>query len=151
DERFKKWTLDDLPIIPERFKRKPQDGKQAQLKVVCDLVRKAKEIVVATDAGREGEAIAWTLLDHAGWKGGAQRLWTSSLSDDHLKKAVRQLIDDAQKKALYTAAKLRSAMDWCDGINLSRAYNLRITNYGDKVLSLGRVQTATLAILVDRD
>jgi len=151
DERYRKWTLEDLPIIPGRFKRKPQDGKQAQLKVVSDLVRQATEVVVATDAGREGEAIAWTLLDHVGWKQGAQRLWTSSLGDDHLKKAVRQLIDDAEKKALYVAAKLRSAMDWCDGINLSRAYNLRLTNYGDKVLSLGRVQTATLAILVDRD
>ena len=151
DERYKKWKLEDLPIIPKQFKRKPQDGKTAQLKVVVGLIKKASEIVIATDAGREGEAIAWHLLDHAGWKKGAQRLWTSSLGEDHLKKAVRQLIDDSQKKSLYTAAKLRGAMDWSDGINLSRLYNIRLVEYGDKVLSLGRVQTATLAILVDRD
>lgn len=151
DERYKKWKLEDLPIIPKQFKRKPQDGKTAQLRVVVGLIKKASEIVIATDAGREGEAIAWHLLDHAGWTKGAQRLWTSSLGEDHLKKAVRQLIDDSQKKSLYTAAKLRGAMDWSDGINLSRLYNIRLIEYGDKVLSLGRVQTATLAILVDRD
>ena len=151
DERYKKWKLDDLPIIPKQFKRKPQGGKEAQLRVVTGLIKKASEIVIATDAGREGEAIAWHLLDHAGWKRGAQRLWTSSLGEDHLKKAVRQLIDDKQKKSLFIAAKLRGAMDWSDGINLSRLYNIRLVEYGDKVLSLGRVQTATLAILVDRD
>ena len=151
DERYKKWKLEDLPIIPKQFKRKPQDGKTAQLRVVVGLIKKASEIVIATDAGREGEAIAWHLLDHAGWTKGAQRLWTSSLGEDHLKKAVRQLIDDCQKKSLYTAAKLRGAMDWSDGINLSRLYNIRLVEYGDKVLSLGRVQTATLAILVDGD
>lgn len=151
DERFRKWTLDDLPIVPSRFRKKPQEGKTAQLRVVTDLVRKASEVVIATDAGREGEAIAWAILDHAGWRGPARRLWTSSLGEDHLRKAVRQLVDDAGKKSLYIAAKLRGAMDWSDGINFSRLYNLRLTNYGDKVLSLGRVQTATLAILVDRD
>jgi len=151
DSKYKKWEMDHLPIIPSKFKDKVQDGKQAQLGVVTALIKQASSVVVATDAGREGEAIAWKVLDHAGWKGGAERLWTSSLGEDHLKKAVRQLIDDSSKKALYIAAKLRAAMDWSDGINLSRAYNIRLTNYGDKPLSLGRVQTATLAILVDRD
>jgi len=151
DERYRKWNLEDLPIVPKRFQRKPQEGKTAQLRVVVGLIRKAKEIVIATDAGREGEAIAWHLLDHAGWKGGALRLWTSSLGDAHLRKEVGRLIDDSQKKSLFIAAKLRGAMDWSDGINFSRLYNLRLNNYGDKPLSLGRVQTATLAILVDRD
>ena len=151
DERYKKWNLQDLPIVPKRFLRKPQDGKTAQLNVVVGLIKKAKEVVIATDAGREGEAIAWHLLDHAGWTGGAQRLWTSSLGEAHLKREVGRLIDDSQKKSLYIAAKLRGAMDWSDGINFSRLYNLRLNNYGDKPLSLGRVQTATLAILVDRD
>lgn len=151
DLKYKKWQMGDLPIIPKKFMDKVQDGKQAQLEVVTNLIGKATTIVVATDAGREGEAIAWKILDHAGWQGGAERLWTSSLGEDHLKKAVKQLIDDSGKKALYVASKLRAAMDWSDGINLSRAYNIRLTNYGDKPLSLGRVQTATLAILVDRD
>lgn len=151
DEKYRKWNMGDLPIIPKRFQNKPQPGKESQLRTVVGLIKKAKSVVIATDAGREGEAIAWTLLDHAGWNRGAQRLWTSSLGEDHLKKEVRKLIDDSQKRSLYDAAKLRSAMDWSDGINYSRLYNLRLNAFGDKPLSLGRVQTATLAILVDRD
>lgn len=148
---FKKWSLDHLPILPPRFLSKPANDKQAQLRVVTNLIQKANSIVIATDAGREGEAIAWSVLDHAGWKGPCQRFWTSSLNESHLRKAVHQLIDDREKKPLYIAARIRSSMDWSDGINWSRYYNLRSTNYGDKPLSLGRVQTATLALLVDRD
>lgn len=151
DEEYRKWKMEHLPIIPKRFQNKPQSGKESQLQNVLRLITKAKSIVIATDAGREGEAIAWSLLDHAGWKGKPKRLWTSSLGEDHLRKEVNRLIDDSQKRSLYDAAKLRSAMDWSDGINYSRLYNLRLNNYGDRPLSLGRVQTATLAILVDRD
>lgn len=151
DERYKSWRLEDLPIIPKKFLRKPADRTKAQLRVVTGLVKKAKEIVIATDAGREGEAIAWTILDHAGWKGGAKRLWTSSLNESHLKVAVTQLIDDAQKKGLYVAANLRAVADWTAGMTWSRYYNIRCVRRGDRVLSLGRVQTATLALVVDRD
>lgn len=148
---YKKWSLEHLPILPAKFMRKPAESKQGQLKTVTNLIRQASEIVIATDAGREGEFIAWAVLDYAGWKGPCKRFWTSSLNESHLKKAVHQLIDDKDKKPLYIAARIRSSMDWSDGINWSRYYNLRAGNYGDKPLSLGRVQTATLAILVDRD
>src|SRR3546814_6887177 len=74
------------------------------------------------------------------------RFWTSSLNESHLRKAVHQLIDDKDKKALYIAARIRSSMDWADGMNWSRYYNIRSSNYGDRPLSLGRVQTATLAL-----
>lgn len=151
DPRFAKWNLDDLPIIPEKFLKKPDPGKQAQLNVVCRLIKSAREVVIATDAGREGEAIAWSVLDHAGWKGGCLRFWTSSLNDSHLRKEVHNLIDDREKKGLYIAARIRSSMDWIDGMSWSRYYTILCTSYGDKPLSLGRVQTATLAILVDRD
>lgn len=151
DPRYKQWSLDHLPILPSKFIRKPVDNKKAQLSTVTRLIKSAREIVIATDAGREGEFIAWSMLDYAGWKGPCKRFWTSSLNESHLKKAVHQLIDDADKKPLYIAARIRSSMDWADGINWSRYYNLRASNYGDKPLSLGRVQTATLAILVDRD
>jgi DNA topoisomerase-3 len=151
DERYKSWRLEDLPIIPKKFLRKPADRTKQQLKVVTGLIKKAKEIVIATDAGREGEAIAWTILDHAGWNGGAKRLWTSSLNESHLKVAVTQLIDDAQKKGLYVAANLRAVADWTAGMTWSRYYNIRCVRRGDRVLSLGRVQTATLALVVDRD
>src|SRR3546814_11301497 len=96
-------------------------------------------------------AIAWYILDYAGWRGPCLRFWTSSLNESHLRKAVHQLIDDKDKKALYIAARIRSSMDWADGMNWSRYYNIRSSNYGDRPLSLGRVQTATLALLVDRD
>jgi len=151
DERWKKWNLDDLPIVPKRFQNRPEGDKRAQVSVITKLIGQAKEIVIAADAAREGEYIAWEILDHAGWKGPCKRFWTSALNPDGIAKAVANLIDDADKKPMYIAAKLRSAIDWSDGVNFSRAYNLRITEYGDKVLSVGRVQTATLALLVDRD
>ena len=151
DERYKKWDLSHLPILPERFLYKPIDGKQTQLNVVKRLVGQASEIVIATDAGREGEAIAWLVLDHCGWKGPCRRFWTSSLTPASLAKAVHALIDDREKKAMYIAARLRASMDWADGMNWSRYYNLRCVDRGDKPLSLGRVQTATLALVVDRD
>ena len=143
DEKWKKWSLDLLPIIPRGMTYKPIKDKASQLNLVVSLIKKAKSVVVATDAGREGEAIAWLVLDHAGWRGPTQRLWTSSLTN--------ALQDDAAHKPKYTAARLRSAIDWMDGMNWSRYYNIRCTEYGDKTLSLGRVQTATLALIVDRD
>jgi DNA topoisomerase-3 len=151
DERWRKWNINDLPIMPKRFQSKAAEGKSAQLKVVESLIGRATEVVIAADAGREGEYIAWEILDHAGWKGPCLRFWTSALNPAGIAKAIGALIDDTPKKPMYVAAKLRSAIDWADGMNYSRAYNLRITEYGDKALSLGRVQTATLAILVDRD
>jgi DNA topoisomerase-3 len=151
DERWKKWNLDDLPIVPKRFQNRPEGDKRAQVAIISKLIGQAKEIVIAADAAREGEYIAWEILDHAGWKGPCKRFWTSALNPDGIAKAVQNLIDDAEKKPMYIAAKLRSAIDWSDGVNFSRAYNLRISTYGDRVLSVGRVQTATLAILVDRD
>lgn len=151
DERWKKWSLDDLPIVPRRFQNRPSEGKAAQLRMIVSLIKKAKEIVIAADAGREGEYIAWEILDHAGWTGPCKRFWTSALNPAGIAKAVAALIDDAPKKPMYVAGKLRSAIDWVDGINYSRAYGIRITDFGDRALSLGRVQTATLAILVDRD
>lgn len=151
DEKWKKWSLDLLPIIPRGMTYKPIKDKASQLNLVVSLIKKAKSVVVATDAGREGEAIAWLVLDHAGWRGPTQRLWTSSLTPTSLAKATKALQDDAAHKPKYTAARLRSAIDWMDGMNWSRYYNIRCTEYGDKTLSLGRVQTATLALIVDRD
>lgn len=151
DERWKKWNLADLPIVPKKFLNRPAGDKAAQLRVVVDLIKKAREVVIATDAAREGEYIAWEILDHAGWTGPCLRFWASATNPSGIKKAMAGLFDDISKKPMYVAAKLRSAIDWVDGINYSRAYGLRITEYGDRPLSLGRVQTATLAILVDRD
>lgn len=151
DERYRKWDLGHLPIFPQKFLYQPVKDKASQLSIVTRLINQASEIVIATDAGREGEAIAWLVLEHAGWRGPAKRFWTSSLTPTSLAKAVNALIDDREKKGMYIAARLRASMDWSDGVNWSRYYNLRCNNYGDKPISLGRVQTATLALVVDRD
>lgn len=151
DEKYKKWTIEDLPILPDKFRYKPVGNKTSQLNVIKKLVNQANSIVIATDAGREGEAIAWLVLDYCGWKGPAQRLWTSSLTPSSMAKAINSLIDDKIHKPKYIAARIRSAMDWSDGMNWSRFYTISCSNYGDPPLSLGRVQTATLALVVDRD
>lgn len=153
DERYKKWSVADLPIIPRKFLRKPiEDGNsRAQLKVICGLVKKASEIVIATDPAREGEAIAWYVLEHAGWKGSTLRFWNEGLDPTSVRKAAANLLDAAKTKPYYMAARLRSSMDWCDGMSWSRYYQMRACEYGDEAISIGRVQTATLAMLVDRD
>jgi DNA topoisomerase-3 len=151
DPEWKSWKLDHLPIVPERMRYKPIPDRMTQLNVVKRLVGQATEIVIATDAGREGEAIAWLVLEYCGWKGPAKRFWTSSLTPSSLAKAVVALIDDRDKKGMYIAARLRSTMDWSDGVNWSRYYGLQCNNYGDETISVGRVQTATLALIVDRD
>lgn len=151
DPIFQKWALEHLPIIPDRFLRKPAPTTVDILKGICRLLGQAKEVVIASDAGREGEAIAWFILEHAKWKGPVLRFWTSSLNQSHLRTAVHNLIDGNIKKPLYVAARLRSSADWLDGVNYSRYYQLRSASYGDKVISVGRVQTATLALVVDRD
>lgn len=153
DERYKKWNVADLPIIPARFMRRPVEdgGKRAQLKVICGLVKKASQVVIATDPAREGEAIAWYVLEYAGWKGPTQRFWNEGLDPTSVKKAAAALFDADKTKPYYMAARLRSAMDWCDGMSWSRYYQIRACEYGDEVISIGRVQTATLAMLVDRD
>lgn len=151
DPAFKKWDLETLPIIPASMLRKPIDNKASHLRQLTALINKASEVVIATDPGREGEAIAWTILDHAKYNGPVKRLWTNALNPSALKNAIAGLIDDASKKPLYVSAKLRASIDWSDGINWSRYYGLRASQYGDPIISIGRVQTATLAILADRD
>ena len=153
EERWRKWNVADLPILPRKFLRKAIDdgGRQAQLRVIGEQMKKADEVVIATDAAREGEAIAWSVLEHLGWKGPCKRFWTDGLDPTSVNKAAANLLDGAVKKPLYMAARIRSSMDWCDGMNWSRYYQLRACEYGDEVISIGRVQTATLALLVDRD
>src|SRR3546814_8557520 len=80
-------ALPICPILPQKFQKKPAGDKTTQLNIVTRLIKQAREIVIATDAGREGEAIAWYILDYAGWRGPCLRFWTSSLNESHLRKA----------------------------------------------------------------
>lgn len=150
DPRYAQWRLADLPIIPERFRRMPAEDKAEHLQLVTRLVHQASTIIIATDAGREGEKIAWDILEHAAYRGPVLRLWASATNDSYLAKAVHKLEDDKIYKPKFIAARLRSSMDAIVGFNYSRYYSLVSNNRGDVPCSTGRVQTAALAMLVDR-
>lgn len=152
DPAYKKWSLNDLPIVPRKMARKPRrDGRAADmLRTIGGYLKKTKNVVIATDPGREGEGIARQILDHFKWTGNIERLMTSSLAPSHLNTAVKSLIDAEQTRGWGVAANFRSSMDWIEGINYSRFYGIQVGRPGE-VISVGRVQSATLSIIVDRD
>ncbi|MDY0039653.1 MAG: DNA topoisomerase 3 [Desulforhabdus sp.] len=153
DAKWKKWSFKTLPILPEHLKYKPIPGTQKQLKIVQkQLTRKdARQIVIATDAGREGEVIARTILSSVpALNGDIYRFWTSqALTPPIVKEALQSLRPAADYDRLWQAGQARQAADWLVGMNLSRAATLKLGGLGN-VYSVGRVQTAVLALLVDR-
>ncbi|MFN8110294.1 MAG: DNA topoisomerase 3 [Thermoleophilia bacterium] len=156
DERFKKWRYEDLPILPEEFRYKPRDTRSgAQLKALHKLMA-AKDtdvLVNACDAGREGELIFKLILQTApaaARKKPVKRAWFSSMTTKAIRDAFDALRDDEQLKPLEEAARARSEADWLVGMNATRAATTRAGSVR-KVLSLGRVQTPTLAMIVSRD
>jgi DNA topoisomerase-3 len=151
-EQYKRWSLEQLPIIPERWRGEPKAATAAQLKIVKQLVGQASELVIATDADREGEMIAREIIDLCGYRGPIQRLWLSALNDASIRKALGALKPSSETLPLYAAALARSRADWLVGMNLSRLFTLLGRQAGyDGVLSVGRVQTPTLALVVTRD
>ena len=147
---YKKWKWEHLPILPEQWVLEPRSDRKKQLRVIRKLVMKASEVVIATDAGREGELIARETLEFVNYRGKTKRLWTSSLDAKSLKKAWAALLDGRDKDGLYAAAQTRQRADWLVGMNLSRAASIALAPRG-VVLSVGRVQTPTLAMVVRRD
>ncbi|MFU2067502.1 DNA topoisomerase III [Bordetella hinzii] len=151
-EQYKRWALEQLPILPERWRVEPKAATVAQFKVVQQLVAKAGELVIATDADREGEMIAREIIDLCGYRGPIQRLWLSALNDASIRKALSTLKPSAETMPLYFSALARSRADWLIGMNLSRLFTLLGRQAGyNGVLSVGRVQTPTLKLVVDRD
>ncbi|MFV3091295.1 DNA topoisomerase III [Pseudomonas sp. GW6] len=151
-EQYKRWSLEQLPIIPERWRVEPKAATAAQLKIVKQLVGQASELVIATDADREGEMIAREIIELCGYRGPIQRLWLSALNDASIRKALSALKPSSETLQLYAAALARSRADWLVGMNLSRLFTLLGRQAGyDGVLSVGRVQTPTLALVVTRD
>jgi len=146
---WKRWRRESLPMIPEDWKLKPLDSGRQQLAVVADVLRDpdVSEIVCATDAGREGELIFRYIVEHLGIHKPVQRLWISSLTPAAIRTGFDQLRDGSAFDGLADAARARSRADWLVGMNLTRAYT--VAN-GD-LLSVGRVQTPTLAILAERE
>lgn len=151
-EQYKRWSIEQLPIVPERWRVEVKPKTAAQFKVVKQLLGQASELVIATDADREGELIAREILELCGYRGPVQRLWLSALNDASIRKALGALRPSAQTLPMYYSALARSRADWLIGMNLSRLFTVLGRQAGyDGVLSVGRVQTPTLRLVVDRD
>ncbi|WP_429538143.1 DNA topoisomerase III [Pseudomonas fluorescens] len=152
DARYKRWVLEDLPIIPEKWKMLVKPKTASQFKAVKRLLGEADELVIATDADREGEMIARELVEHCRYRGPIKRLWLSALDDASIRKALAALKPGAETFSLYHSALGRSRADWLIGMNMSRLFTLLGRQSGYQgVLPVGRVQTPTLRLVVDRD
>ena len=155
DPAWKRWSFDSLPMLPERFGLQPRkDSGADQWRVVRDLMkhRDCSSVVNACDAGREGELIFAHAYELAGCKAPVQRLWISSMTDKAIREGFDRLRDGATMANLEAAARCRTESDWLVGLNATRAMTIRLaTGPGGALRSLGRVQTPTLAMLVDRE
>jgi DNA topoisomerase-3 len=154
DPKLKKWRFADLPIVPEEFKLVPNDERSAkQLKAIHSLMAddEIETIVNACDAGREGELIFAYLYDLAKVKKPVQRLWLSSMTKKAISEAFEHLRPGEEMKPLEAAARSRSEADWVVGMNATRAASIRLRAAFDGAVSLGRVQTPTLALVARRE
>lgn len=151
--KWKRWSLNTLPILPQQLKYKPIANVRKQLKVVQQQLQRSDigRIIIATDAGREGEVIARTILQTVGQVSSELvRFWTSqALTPQVITETLESVRPAAEYDRLWHAGQARQAADWLVGMNLTRAATLRMGNYPN-VFSIGRVQTAVLALLVDR-
>ena len=149
NERYAKWRYDDLPIVPEEWLFEVPKDKTQQFKILRDLMKdkRVTELVCATDAGREGELIFRLVYHKAGCTKPFKRLWISSLEDSAIREGFNHLRDGKEYDRLYEAALSRSKADWIVGINGTRLF----TTLYNKKLVVGRVQTPTLAMLVERE
>jgi DNA topoisomerase-3 len=148
---WKSWNLNSLPMLPEKFKTKvtKNGGIQKQFKIVKNLFDKASLVINCGDAGQEGELIQRWVIDQAGYKGEVQRLWISSLTTEAIKEGFQNLKPSKDYDNLYYAGFSRAIGDWLLGMNATRLYTLKHGGY-KQVLSIGRVQTPTLAMVVNR-
>lgn len=148
---WKAWSLASLPIIPERFgiKLKTDKGIEKQFKIIQELMQKADMIINCGDAGQEGELIQRWVMQKAGAKCPVKRLWISSLTEESIREGFKSLKDQSEYQSLYEAGLSRAIGDWTLGMNATRLYTLKYAQ-NHQVLSIGRVQTPTLALIVKR-
>ena len=149
DEKYAKWNIEDLPIIPSEYKYEVSKSTKKQFSVLKKLLndKEVENIVNACDAGREGESIFRLVYNQANCKKKMKRLWISSMEDSAIKDGFNNLRDGSYYDDLFESAKARAIADWLVGMNISRLYScLYKQNY-----SVGRVQTPTLAMIVNRD
>ena len=149
DPKYEKWQFEDLPIIPEVWKVQVSEDKKKQFEVIKTLMNRSdvEYLVNGCDAGREGELIFKRVYDLAGCQKPVKRLWISSMEDEAIQKGFQTLKDGKEYAGLCNAAVCRAQADWLIGMNATRAYTTRYF----KRLVVGRVQTPTLAMIVDRD
>ncbi|ACR67567.1 DNA topoisomerase III [Edwardsiella ictaluri] len=152
-EQFgKPWRVDVLPVLPDNWKMVVKPQTRDQFTVISKLLKQAGEVIIATDADREGEVIARELLAYCGYRGAVRRLWLSALDEASIREALAGILPGENTAKLYDAGLGRSRADWLIGMNLTRLYTLIARESGvSDVLSVGRVQTPTLAIVVNRD
>lgn len=149
DEKYSKWRYEDLPILPDKWKLITGADKKKQFKILADLMKdkRVDSLVCATDAGREGELIFRFVYEQAGCKKPFERLWISSMEDAAIRDGFAKLKNGKEYDNLYASALCRAKADWLVGINATRLFSVV---YGG-TLNVGRVQSPTLAMLVDRD
>jgi DNA topoisomerase-3 len=154
DDKLKKWRFADLPIVPDRFKLVPNDERaKKQLRAVHKLIKdpEVELIVNACDAGREGELIFAYLYETSGVKKPVERLWLNSMTKKAIEEAFEHLRPGEEMHLLEDAARSRSEADWLVGMNATRAASIRLRSAFDGAVSLGRVQTPTLALVARRE
>ena len=154
-DQWKGWNLSTLPMIPPRFSIKVHgdEGVHKQFNVIKSLIEQADEVINCGDAGQEGELIQRWVYQQAGCKCPVKRLWVSSLTEEAIREGFQTLKDQSEYQHLYEAGMMRAIGDWLLGMNATRAYTIRYargTGRDRQVLSVGRVQTPTLALVVKR-
>ena len=149
DEKYCKWKYEDLPILPQLWQFIVPDEKKQQFEIVRTLLNRpdVDSVTAATDAGREGELIFRFVYQMAGCTKPVKRLWISSMEDAAIREGFANLCPDSDYDALYQSALCRAKADWLVGINATRLFSVLY----HKTLTVGRVQTPTLKMLVDRD
>ncbi|AEC02006.1 DNA topoisomerase 3 [Parasphaerochaeta coccoides] len=148
-ESYKRWSIRDLPMLPKDLKQEVIEQTAEQFTIISTLFARpdVDGLIIATDAGREGELVARWIMKLGGWKGSVQRLWISSQTDSAIREGFSSLKDGDVYLNLYAAAESRAAADWYVGMNVTRAMTCRY----DAKLSAGRVQTPTLALMCARE
>ena len=149
EKKWEKWDMADLPMLPPHMKLVVIGQTSRQYKVVQSLMKRGdiSELIIATDAGREGELVARWIMVKAGWNKPTKRLWISSQTDKAIKEGFATLRPASDYDNLFRSAQARSEADWIVGLNVTRALTCR----HNAQLSAGRVQTPTLALIVDRE
>ncbi|MBB6482647.1 DNA topoisomerase III [Spirochaeta isovalerica] len=149
DEKYQRWDLKTLPMLPEKMKHKVIRKTSHQFRTVQGILKRkdVDRLVIATDAGREGELVARWIMRLSGWKGKTERLWISSQTDQAIREGFKNLKPGKNYINLFHSAEARAEADWLVGLNITRALSCRY----DTRLSAGRVQTPTLAMIVKRE